>query len=71
MGYNRSGVRRTARMKRHKRLQQRLAERASTVGEAPKKEGLTQKVKDLATGAAAKVGEALHAAAEKIKGVVK
>jgi hypothetical protein len=45
MGYNRSGTRRTARMKRHKQLQQRLAERAAA-GTAPQTQGAaTEKIK--------------------------
>lgn len=66
MGYNRSGTRRTARLRRRKRLENRLAQRM-----APQKEGVGQKVKRLAEKAAGIVGEALHAAAEKVKNVVK
>ncbi len=71
MGSNRSGVRRTARMKRHKQLQNRLAAKAAAASEAPKAEGLAAKVKEMAKGAAEKVGEVFHAAVDKVKGVVK
>jgi hypothetical protein len=64
MGYNRSGVRRTARQKRHKREMQRLAAKA----EAGQEEGLVAKVKHLAHDAAAKVGEVAKAAVEKVTG---
>jgi hypothetical protein len=70
MGSNRSGVRRTARMKRHKQLQARLAAKAAA-SETPQPESLAAKVKGLAKGAVEKVEGVLHAAAEKIKGVVK
>jgi hypothetical protein len=70
MGSNRSGVRRTARMKRHKQLQARLAAKAAA-SETPQTESLAAKVKGLAKGAVEKVEGVLHAAAEKIKGVVK
>ncbi len=66
MGYNRSGTRRTARLRRRKRLENRLAEKM-----APQQEGVVQKVKHLAEKAAGKVGEVLHAAVEKVKHVVK
>ena len=70
MGYNRGGKRRTDRLIRRKRLERRLAEReaAST---KPKTEGLTQKFKEFAKEAVEKVGEALHTAAEQIKGSTK
>ncbi|HWG44332.1 MAG TPA: hypothetical protein VN688_16255 [Gemmataceae bacterium] len=70
MGSNRSGVRRTARMKRHKQLQNRLAAKAAA-SEAPKTEGLAAKVKGLAKSAVEKVEGVLHAAVEKIKGTGK
>jgi hypothetical protein len=66
MGYNRGGTRRTARLKRRKRLETRLARKA-----AADKEGLTGKVKGMAKSAVQKVGGALHAAVEKVKDVVK
>ena len=66
MGYNRSGTRRTARMKRHKREMERLAAKAGAEGEP--KEGLVAKVKHLAHDAAAKVGEVAKAAVEKVTG---
>src|SRR6516162_9217044 len=47
MGYNRSGVRRTARMKRRKKLEARLAQKAAP-SEAPQKESLAHKVKEMA-----------------------
>ena len=67
MGYNRSGVRRTARMKRHKQLEARLAKKAAA-SETPAKESLTHKVKELAKGAVEKVGEVIHSVADKFKG---
>jgi hypothetical protein len=70
MGYNRGGTRRTARLKRRKRLETRLAQRAAAE-QASAKEGLTGKVKEMAKSAVEKVGGALHAAVEKVKDVVK
>lgn len=70
MGYNRGGARRTARLKRRKRLENKLAEKAAA-SEAPKKESLTQKVKDIAKTAVEKVEGVVHAAVEKVKDVVK
>jgi hypothetical protein len=70
MGYNRGGARRTARLRRRKRLENRLAQKMSG-GESPAQESLGQKVKHLAQEAASTVGEVLHAAAEKVKDVVK
>ena len=64
MGYNRSGTRRTARLKRHKREMERLARKA----EAGQQEGLVAKVKHLAHDAAAKVDEVAKAAVEKVTG---
>lgn len=43
MGYNRSGTRRTARFRRRKRLEDRLAKKM-----APQKEGVEKKVKHVA-----------------------
>ena len=57
MGYNRSGTRRTARLKRHKREMLRLAAKAEP------KEGVA-KVKHLAHDAAAKVDEVAKVAVE-------
>jgi hypothetical protein len=72
MGYNRSGVRRTARLKRRKRFEQRLAEKAAANQPAPESHpaGLVDKVKDMAKTAVEKVEGALHTAAEKIKGAL-
>lgn len=70
MGYNRSGVRRTAKMKRRKKLENRLAKKAAAT-EAPEKESLTHKVKEMAKSAVEKVEGALHAVAEKVKGAIK
>jgi hypothetical protein len=70
MGYNRGGTRRTARLKRRKRLEQRLAEREAASAK-PEKPSLTQKVKEIAKEAVEKVGDVLHAAAEKVKGTGK
>jgi hypothetical protein len=61
MGYNRSGARRTARLKRHKREMLRLAAKAEP------KEGVA-KVKHLAHDAAVKVGAVAKAAVEKVTG---
>jgi hypothetical protein len=70
MGYNRSGDRRTARMKRRKKLENRLAQKAAA-SEAPQKESVTHKVKEMAKSAVEKVEGALHTAVEKVKGAVK
>lgn len=66
MGYNRGGARRTARLRRRKRLENRLAQKMGAT-EAPPSESLGQKVKHLAQAAASKVGEVLHAAADKVR----
>jgi hypothetical protein len=66
MGYNRSGTRRTARLKRHKREMARLAAKAEA--EAGQKEGIVAKVKHLAHDAAAKVADVAKAAVEKVTG---
>jgi hypothetical protein len=69
MGYNRSGTRRTARLKRHKREMQRLAAKAEAQqAEGGQKEGLVAKVKHLAHDAAVKVGAVAKAAVEKVTG---
>lgn len=70
MGYNRGGKRRTARLIRRKRLERRLTEREAASAK-PKTESVTQKVKEFAKEAVEKVGEALHAAADRIKGATK
>jgi len=70
MGYNRGGRRRTARLRRRKRLESRLAKKMNG-SESPRQESLGQKVKHLAQEAAGAVGNVLHAAAEKVKKVVK
>ena len=70
MGYNRGGRRRTARLRRRKRLENRLAQKKSQ-SESPPRESLGQKGKHVAQEAADKVGEVLHAAAENITEVVK
>jgi hypothetical protein len=64
MGYNRGGARRTARLKRRKREENRLLRTAAL--QASEKPGLGTKVKELAEGVH-KVGEVMQAAAEKIK----
>jgi hypothetical protein len=71
MGYNRSGTERTARLRRRKRLENRLAAKMAASAAPVPQEGLGQKVKHLAHEAVEKVGEVLHAAAEKVKSVVK
>lgn len=67
MGYNRSGTRRTARLKRHKREMERLARKAAAE-EAGQNEGIVAKVKHLAHDAAAKVADVAKAAVEKVTG---
>src|SRR4051812_40270788 len=72
MGYNRSGRRRTERLKRAKRERARLALKAQAEAAAPPSEeasrGILAKVKDAAQGVVEAVGSALHTAAEKITG---
>jgi hypothetical protein len=70
MGYNRGGTQRKARLKRRKRLETRLARKSAT-DQVPTKESLTNNVKEIAKSAVGKVEGALHAAVEKVKGVVK
>jgi hypothetical protein len=66
MGYNRSGTRRSARLKRRKRHEARLVRKA----EARQGEGLIAKATHAVQAAAEKVGDAVHAAAQKIKDAV-
>jgi hypothetical protein len=56
-------------MKRRKRLEARLTQKAA-VSEAPQKESLAHKVKVMAKSAVEKVEGALHAVAEKVKDAV-
>ncbi len=49
MGYNRGGTRRSARLKRRRRLETRLARKA-TAEQVPTKENLTDKAKEMAKG---------------------
>lgn len=70
MGYNRGGKRRTDRLRRRKRYDNRLAAQRAAP-ETPPKEGLGQKMKHLAQAAAGKIGDAVHAAVEKVKQAVK
>jgi hypothetical protein len=69
MGYNRSGVRRTARMRRRKRLETRLAEKApkNTSGQ----EGHGKSLKERAKEVVAKVEGAVGAAVDKVKDMIK
>ena len=59
MGYNRGGKRRTARLRRRKRLENRLAQKMSQ-SESPAPESLGQKIKHVAQEAVSKVGEVLR-----------
>jgi hypothetical protein len=74
MGHNRSGDIRKKRLRRRRRLEERLAERAPREGEggaAPAETGspgILGSVKDLATGVAGAVGGVLHGHADKGEG---
>ena len=69
MGYNRSGVRRTKRMKRAKKHDERLAKKAASEGAAPAEStGVLGTVKKAAAGVAHAVGAAVHAVADKLTG---
>ena len=70
MGYNRSGTRRTKRLKRAKKYNERLARKASadTVAEGTQGRGLIAGVKKAAAGAAHAVGAAAHAVADAVTG---
>jgi hypothetical protein len=63
MGYNRSGTRRLARLKRRKRHEARLLQKV----EAGQGEGMIAKAKHAVQAAAEKVGDAVQAAAQKVK----
>jgi hypothetical protein len=67
MGYNRSGVRRTARLKRAKKHEARLAKQAAELAGAEPKT-LVDQVKDAAAGVAHAVGAAFHAVTETLAG---
>jgi hypothetical protein len=69
MGYNRSGVRRTARMKRRKRLETRLAQRDAH--ETAGQEGHGKSLKERAKDVIAKVEGAIEAAVDKVKEMIK
>jgi hypothetical protein len=69
MGYNRGGKRRTDRLRRRKKYENRLAKKMAAP-EAPPTEGLGQQMKHLAQEAVSKVGNVLHAAVEKVKNAV-
>ena len=69
MGYNRGGTRRTARLKRRKRLENRLALKAAAE-QVTAKESPTDKVKGIAKSTVEKVEGVFHAAVEKVKDVV-
>jgi hypothetical protein len=71
MGYNRSGTRRTQRLKRHKREQARLAAKAAAASPGAGEqhhEGLVEKVKGVASGVAEAVGHPVHKAVEAVTG---
>jgi len=73
MGYNRAGERRKARLKRHRREVARLQARAEQQPEAEstaQPQGFGARVKELAQEAVGKVGEAVHAVAQKVKDAV-
>ena len=71
MGHNRAGVRRRARLKRRRREEERLAEKAPRAGEGgageagAKPHGILETVKDVAKGVAGTVGGLLHRRSEK------
>ena len=67
MGANRSGVRRTARMKRAKKLNERLAKRDSAAA-PPEPKGVVAKVKSAAQAAATVVGAAGEGFKEGLSG---
>lgn len=69
MGYNRSGTRRTQRMKRAKKHEARLAAKAEAAEAAPAEStGVVGTVKKAVVGAAHAVGAAVHAVANKLTG---
>ncbi len=69
VGYNRSGKRRTQRMKRAKRENARLTAKAlAAEGPAEKPKGLVEKVKGVAKGVAEAVGGAVKSAVEAVTG---
>jgi hypothetical protein len=70
MGHNCSGVKRTARMKRAKRHEARLAKKyaASEAGAASESKGVLGTVKKAAVGVAHAVGAAVHAVAGTLTG---
>lgn len=69
MGYNRSGTRRTKRMKRAKKHEERLAKKAASEGGAPAEStGVLGAVRNAAAGVAHAVGAAAHAVADTLTG---
>lgn len=67
MGHNCSGVKRTARMKRAKRHEERLAKKYAEAEGAPtESKTVLGRVKDAAVGAAHAVGAAVHAVADTL-----
>lgn len=79
MGHNRAGVRRTARLRRHKREYERLACQEAAASAPAGASGIAEKVAHqvqkvahdvagVARGAFHKAGEAVHAAARKLTG---
>ena len=69
MGHNCSGVKRTARMKRAKRHEARLAKKyAASEGAHSESTGVIGTVKKAAAGVAHAVGAAVHAVADKLTG---
>jgi hypothetical protein len=67
VGYNRSGTRRKARLKRAKRHEERLQRKAEQ-NQADAGKGLLAKAKDTVKSAAKAVGGSVGAAVEKVRG---
>jgi hypothetical protein len=65
MGYNRSGTRRTKRLKRRKRHEMRLLAKAAAQ-QQPQEAGLMSKVKTASQHAAEKIASVARTAAEKV-----
>jgi hypothetical protein len=68
MGHNRSGVRRTARMKRAKKHEARLMEKMEQAAAPAESKTVLGRVKHAAAGVAHAVGAAVHAVAGTLKG---
>jgi hypothetical protein len=68
MGYNRGGARRTARLKRSRREQLRLAKKAPATKPAQPAKGLPARVGHSAEAAATAVGQAVHKVVDTVRG---